>query len=348
MPNKHIIFLVHGMGDFKDLTWSKSAQDTLANLYAAYKPINAVPFDQLFEFQPVLYNDEFEALRTMWSNSAASLGTAIAGSGISSQVVSDLDSIAGATKKSTFINTHVLDVLLYRFARQTAAPVRETVRNQIFSRLNQLSATEPRNWSIIAHSLGTAVVHDALHEAYSEAPNADRGNLAGITRPTLLAMIANVGRVLETDADVYESRVRPGNPNDPDAACRYYLNAVHKWDPFPQPKAFRPALQWPSIGVRQLKPPLFLDIQISEIEQLNVHDFNHYLRNPLIHCPIFNCLLDQIALDPDPIEAAHAQFAAHTPLAQFGNFVSQLKPFQLGEEDVWKDILASWSQFLKL
>src|SRR6266853_853163 len=197
MPNKHIIFLVHGMGQFPDASWSKASQDTLSNLYSAYSPINAVPFDQLFEFQPIQYSKEFEDLRATWRNSAAALGTAIASTGLNSDLINELDSLAGATNKNTFMNTHVLDVLLYRFAKQTAATVRETVRQQIYSRLNQLSATEPRNWSIIAHSLGTAVVHDALHEAYSEAPTANAGNLAGITRPTLVAMIANVSRVLE-------------------------------------------------------------------------------------------------------------------------------------------------------
>jgi hypothetical protein len=174
------------------------------------------------------------------------------------------------------------------------------------------------------------------------------GNLAGMARPTLLAMIANVSRVLEDDIDVYLSRVRPGNPTDPDAACRYYLNALHAWDPIPQAKAFRPLLAWPSLGVRQLKPPVFLNVEISEIEQLNVHDLNHYLRNPLVHGPIFNCLLDQQALDATTIESAHAQFAALTPLAQLGSLVAKLKPFQLGEEDSLQKVFATWATFLKI
>jgi hypothetical protein len=345
MPNKHVIFLVHGMGTF-DATWSATVQKTLTDQYATYPQINFIPFDQRFAFAPIVYDDEFAALRKQWSDSAASLGTAIAASGIAAPIVTMLDNLASGTKKDTFINTHVLDVVLYHFTALTTSTVRESVRHQIFDALAAQDLTQPLNWSIIAHSLGTSVIHDALHEAYSDVPTKYGEKLAGITRPTLLAMIANVSRVLETDSDVYLSRTRPGNPNDPDAACKYYLNAHHQWDPITQPKAFRPATQWPSLGVRAMN--LYVDVEISEIEKLNVHDFNHYLRNPLVHIPIFNCMLDNEVIDQHTLDVAHGQFAAHTPLSQFGQFVTKLKPFQLGEEEEWMEIVTGWSGLLQL
>jgi hypothetical protein len=260
------MFLVHGMEDFAADSWSLAYQETLRNVYSAYKPINQRPFDQLFEFQPFLYNEEFEVLRDQWRNNAGALATVLSGAGIDLSLISKLDSLAGSTGKTTFLNTHVADVLLYRFFKQTAAPVREAVRQQIFRRLNRLSATEPRTWPIIVRSLGAAVVHDALHEANSKQPTAAFGNRPGMTRPTRLAKIENVSRVLETNFEVYQSRVRPGNPFDPLACCRYYLNALHAWDPIPQVKAFRPGLVGASSGVRLLKPPLFLNVEVSKIE----------------------------------------------------------------------------------
>jgi len=346
MPNKHLVFLVHGMG-VEDAHWSDQVQQTLKNQYATYPGLKFVPFDQRFQFVPLIYDNEFEALRKQWRDSTAALGTALAGLGLDAPLVATLDKLASSTNKDTFINTHIVDVLLYRFAGLTTESVRTAVIAPILAELQKLDNTQPMRWSIIAHSLGTSVIHDALHELYSQPPAKPGANLALVTRPTLVAMIANVSRVLETDVDVYLSRVRPGNPDDPQAVCKYYLNARHVWDPIPQPKCFRPAAQWPSLGVRALQPHRYLNVEISEIEQVNVHDFNHYLRNPLVHVPIFNCLVDGEAVDAATLDLAHKQFAAHTPLDNFGNFVNQLKPMQLGEEDAWKDILSSWQKLLR-
>lgn len=293
MTNKHLIFLVHGMG-VNDATWSDAVQKTLTDRYATYPALSFVPFDQRFQFVPISYYDEFAALRDQWRNSTQALGTALAPLGLAVPLITTLDKLASSTNKNTFINTHVLDVLLYHFTGLTTSTVREAVRSAILTALTALDQTQPIRWSIIAHSLGTSVIHDTLHETYSAPPPPAGGvpttasQLALITRPTLLAMVANVSRVLETDIDVYLSRVQPGNPDDPQAICKYYFNARHQWDPIPQPKAFRPASWWPTLGVRALTPDRFLDVTISEIEQVNVHDFNHYLRNPLVHAPLFN------------------------------------------------------------
>lgn len=345
MPNKHVIFLVHGMGDF-EASWSEPAQTTIRNQYGAYAQLSFLPFEQRFEFQELFYNDEFEALRKMWRKSSAALGTALKATGIAAPMVASLNELAQLTDKKSFMNTHVLDVLLYRFARQTASTIRESLRVQILKKLTSLDQAEPIRWSIVAHSLGTSVIHDTLHEMYSDTPTKVGEKLSGFTRPDVVAMIANVSRVLEEDIDVYESRVRPGNPDDPSAACKYYLNAKHFLDPIPQAKAFQPALHWPSIGVRNRG--LLLDIGIREIEQLNVHDFDHYLRNPRVHCHLFNCLLDREAIDAAAINTAQAQFAAHTPLDDFGGLVKKLKPFQLGEEDLLEKVMATWAKFLDL
>lgn len=351
MANTHLIFLVHGMGSFaKD--WSKSAQQTLQDQYATYKQLKFIPFGQRFEFVEILYDNEFEALRKQWRDMNKALGDAlksIAGEVGNTdedlKVVQKLNDAAGVTTKDRFLTTHVVDALLYYAARQTAATVRESVRRQMFEALKkQVDGGGLLRWSVIAHSLGTAVVHDALHEAYSDHPTEMGEKLAGITRPACIAMIANVSRLLEWDIDVYLSRTRPGNPEDPDAACRHFINAHNTFDPFTQPKAFRPAAQWPSIAVRALG--LYQDIETREIEAPEkVHDLDHYLRNPAVHGPIFNALVGQKVLDDNTMADAHARYVTQTPLGSFGEFVGALKRFQLGEEDSWIDIFRTWAAF---
>ena len=342
MANTHLIFLVHGMGDFAP-GWSRSAQQVLQDQYATYKQLKQISFGKRFEFVEILYNDEFEALRTMWRDMNKALGDALVGLGGGQvgktdedlKVVRKLNEAAGVTSKDRFLTTHVVDVLLYYAARQTAATVRESVRKQIFTALKkQVADGGVVRWSVIAHSLGTAVTHDALHEAFSDEPTEFGEKLAGIAPATCV----------EWDIDVYLSRTRPGNPDDPDAACHTFINAHNTFDPFTQPKAFRPAAQWPSIGVRA--QGLFQDIETREIEAPEkVHDFDHYLRNPAVHAPLFNAMLGMKVLDDLTISDAHAQYVTHTPLGSFGAFVGALKQFQLGEEDSWAKVFSTWANF---
>jgi hypothetical protein len=356
MANKHLIFLAHGMGDFKP-GWSQSAQQTLRDQYATYKQLKFIPFGQRFEFVELNYNHEFEALREMWRKMAKNLGDALIGGSPGEvgkkkpedkEVVARLNEVATTTNKNVFLNTHVVDALLYFAARQTAATVRESIRKDILSALKKQSdANETLNWSIITHSLGTAVVHDALHEAYSDAPTARGARLAGLTRASCVAMIANVSRLLEWDIDVFLSCTKPGCPDLPDAACRTFINAHNIFDPFTHPKPFTPAAHWPSLGIRALG--LFQNVQISSIEAPEkIHDLDHYLRNPQVHGPIFNALVGQEVLDRDTIDDAHARYVSLTPLGRFPDFVATLKRFQLGDESSWAEIFTKWAALKQL
>ena len=57
----------------------------------------------------------------------AALGTALAGLGLDAPLVATLDKLASSTNQDTFINTHIVDVLLYRFAGLTTESVRTAV-----------------------------------------------------------------------------------------------------------------------------------------------------------------------------------------------------------------------------
>lgn len=346
---KHVIFLVHGMGDHK-AGWHTAVAERITNLYSTYAPLKPFPFSDFFEFEGITYDLEFEQLRKMWRDSTAALGTAIEGFGISAPLVEELDKLASATNRETFINTHVVDVLMYRALRQVAGMVRESVRSQILEALTKRGNIGALRWSIIAHSLGTSVVHDSLQGLYTDSTVNAAANFTGVTRPTLLAMIANVSRVLEDGGnfDVYTSRVRPGADNK--AGCLFYLNARHEWDPFTQPKKFAPMSNWPSMEARARE--LLVECQIRDIGQVNVHAIEHYLDNPLVHGPLFNSLHGLPArkglLDRDTIDTAHAAYVLKLKQEVVDAALKKLKTLRLGEEDKWPAILKSWLSMLKL
>jgi hypothetical protein len=347
--SKHVIFLVHGMG-VHPKGWHETTAKLIQDTYSSYAAFSTLPFSDHFVIEPVAYDDEFEALREMWRKSAAALGTAIKQSGISASMVSELNQLATSTNKDSFLNTHVVDVLMYRALRQVAGMVRDSVRLQLLDGIEKQGKLGDVRWSVIAHSLGTSVVHDSLHGLYTDATVDPKANFTGITRPTCLAMIANVSRVLEDGGnfDVYTSRVRPGRTSD--SGCLFYLNARHEWDPFTQPKKFAPMSSWPTSEARARG--LYVECNIRDIAQINVHDLNHYLRNPLVHAPLFNALHGSSGnlglLSPDMIATAHAQFVLDLKQALLDLALQKLKPIRLGEEDGWPDIIKSWFAMLKL
>ncbi len=341
MASKHLLFLVHGMGEFPE-GWSRDVQGTLEKAYKQYPQIKFIAFSRRFQCHEIRYDDEFQALRRLWSEQAQGLGDFIAGQGITDEILRRLNRLGELIDKDTFVTTHIVDVLLYRFARQTASAVRDSVRRQILDVLAGQDGSQGLTWSVIAHSLGTSVIHDALHGLYSDTALAARGSLGAVTRPRAVVMVANVSRVLQSDVRVYHSLVRPGAPDDQHVA-RHFVNCRHEWDPFPAPRAFRPKPDWPSAEIRE--QGLFRQVDTNAIEQLNVHGFTHYLRNPKVHAAIFNALLDRELIDGPTVEGAHRAFVESTPQGRFESLVDELKEFQLGEEDDFERVIERWAKF---
>ena len=349
---KHLLFLVHGVGDTKP-GWSKPLQDLIRTLYAKYHVAKMMPFDQSFAFQEINYNDKFDARRTAWKNASDSVVKAFADGGMKPGAITKLTSWSAEPAKDDFLNTHALDVPMYRFLALEAEQVRTAVQKQILTALAAQPANETGYWSVIAHSLGTSVTHDVLYQMFSPNRPAAWGPLpAGLFRPHVLMMLANVSRLLENteffgpDGDVYRSVVHPGaSPSN--GACDYFINVRHAWDPIPKPKCFRPTDDWPDVTTRA--QGRFVDVEINAIEQANVHDFAHYLKNPKTHVPLFRLLTVPALLPDDEFAAASQAYEASTPLEKFKKEAKRLEKLSLGEsEQDWRNILGMLRDFLSM
>ena len=340
---KHLLFLVHGVGD-TDPGWSKSIQDLIRALYANYHIAKLMPFDQHFAFKEVNYNDKFDARRTAWKTEADKVVTALSEGGMKAGAITKLTSIASEPSREEFLNTHALDVVMYRFLALEAEQVRTAVQKQILTALAAQPANESGLWSVIAHSLGTSVMHDVLHQMFSPLrPVAFEPLPAGLFRPYVVMMVANVSRLLENksffgdDGDAYRSFVRPSK--DPaQGACDFFINVRHEWDPIPKPRMFRPTDDWPDVATRAQRR--YIDVEINAIEQPNVHDFSHYLKNPKTHVPLFRCLTVPDLLTEDEAAAASLAYEASTPLEKFKKEAKNLEKLSLPEsEQDWRNII---------
>ncbi len=338
---KHIIFLVHGMGDFKK-GWSESVQDQVKSLYSAYKISRDFSFDTFFRFQEITYNHRFDKLREQWKKDSKAVLDKLKEGGIEKSLATDLAKAGGAPGGDGFLSSHVLDVVLYRSIPMVAEAIRNDVSKQIVEALLDPANDERPKWSMIAHSLGTAVAHDSLHALFTGT--VDGQTLAGTTKAHVLMMAANVSRLLEQKlVDAYRSVVRPG-AQPADGVCRVYLNAKHDWDPIPRPREFRPLDDWPDLPTRQ--EGRFVPISINAFQSKNVHALSHYLSNPKVHVEFFRRLFPIAgAISDAELAQASALYEAATPFGQFEALQKKLKDFQLHEEASFPEVIKAFQGF---
>ncbi|MBC54234.1 MAG: hypothetical protein CMQ34_10425 [Gammaproteobacteria bacterium] len=298
--SKHLVFLIHGMGAYKK-DWSTDAQATLKKAYDAYPTLAKVKFNEAYSFQEITYDDKFERIRDAWDSESNGIKERLIAMGVSSGLIQTLTRLAQSGTGGGFFRTHVLDVIFYRFFPTVRDPVRMHVAKSIADSLNKhrSTSTGPIKWSIIGHSLGTAVTHDTLHLMFAKSATADIPPLSvrDFSLHTYLAC-ANVSRVLSkgNEIPVYTSRVRPAMTPSRDAVMRYFLNAWNMFDPFTRPSRFEPAHDWLDSATQAARHARFQDIKTTEIRQTNVHALEHYLENPAVHIPFFRATCDNLSI----------------------------------------------------
>lgn len=342
MP-KHQIFLVHGMGEFS-AGWSTSIADLIRKKYNSYSRLKKLKFDEHFEFQEILYNDFFEDLRKKWQNNAEAVTAAMVANNLAGSAASKLLAIAEGAEGEDFLRTHVLDVILYRFFPTIAEKIRVQVVRQIQSRLKEKAEDEFPQYSIIAHSLGTSVTHDALHEWMTDDDGWGGPGFASQYRPANIFMIANVSRVLwSLGGNFYASAVRPF-PVKTQGACRHYCTFAHPLDPFTQVKPFDPpAAKWFYPGTVPDDVYTAVDTHPDDITELNVHGLAHYLEIPTVHAEIFRRLTSAPLLLPRDEEAQKlTEYYDGTLVgAAFKDAKKKLHDFTMGDTETWGGIIDS-------
>lgn len=305
----HLVFLVHGMGVHED-SWSTEFVDAIAAAYDQYPGLKGLPLKELFRFVPITYDDIFREIVKNWEDAAELIASASKETGASVSKLTDW--LKGASQlDGNFAWTHAADVLLYRGFVLVRERVCAHVAAQLVNAITQQIKDEGiSRWSVIAHSLGTSVIHDTLARLW-DTKAAMPGGIAfstGNEQAQLVAMIANVSRVLETEPyDAYESCVKPGRLAQPGRGCNYFVNARHVYDPFTIPSMFRPQM-WPDETTLLAKPARYVYAEVDHIHNWNVHDFGHYLKHPRVHVPLIRRLTDETLITDAQYEEALHRF----------------------------------------
>ena len=355
---RQIIFVLHGIGAHTD-GWEREFVDPLHEAYDQYPELKKTPIDERFKFVALGYDALLREIVQTWADNAAIIGKfdADLGKTVASKLVGWLKD-AGELKDNP-VWTHGVDVLLYRGIRL----VREHVCTKIAAMmLKEITAQHQQfgrsSWSVVAHSLGTAVIHGTL--ARLTTPNDGwPGALAfqpEYEQANVVAMVANVSKVLElkTKAEPYDAyghdedggvrhTLAPGFPGQSGRACRYYLNLRHKLDPITLPKMFAPQ-QWPDPGALAAVPPRYQYIELEHVHQVNTHDFAHYIRNPKAHVPLFRALVSPEHISPDEFEKKKLAFPEFGPIGHDAAVMARQKLLDLmpAVSDDWIAIIKAW------
>ncbi|MBF0357994.1 MAG: hypothetical protein HQL70_05255 [Magnetococcales bacterium] len=291
---KHIIFLVHGMGKHED-KWSEKPEKTLTSAYDALKP-EGTEFADYFEVCEITYDHIIDEWRQQNANNMDAAFKVLGDQGASSSFLSSLRKMGDATTSDTFFNTHIIDVVFYRYINQFQELIRLEVAKQIVAKLDKSSQVVKREWSIVGHSLGSIVVHDTLQRMFGGTSfgevGVDRLN-PGDLGPKVCLMVANVSHVLSNDFDVYNSIVRPHT--DPhQGAVEYYLSARHEIDPIASIFPFNPNItSWLDPATRSKPHERYQNLVLpwDDITNANIHSLSHYFKNPRLHVPFFRALI---------------------------------------------------------
>ncbi len=360
---KHTIFLLHGMGDHSG-DWAKDRGylDAIKQAYNQYEFLAQTPIEERFEFVPINYDHIFATIVKTWADNATLIDA------LSKEVGAPVSKLTGWLKgagelKKNFAWSHAADVLLYRGFRLVRERVCVNVADQIIKVINkQHKDFGKSSWSAVAHSLGTAVLHDTL--ARIGAPNQGwPGNLAFKTtneQAKVIMMVSNVCKVLEvkTNEEPYDAygktdatgnfitTVAPGFSGQDGRICLYYLTVRHKLDPFTIPKMFNP-LEWPDAEAALAKPTRYVFQEIEHIHDANVHDFRHYFKHPDVHVPFFQRLITPDIITQEEYKEARDKFRSFGGLGDAAavKIRKKLLNFLPAESEDWTALGALFKKF---
>lgn len=286
---KHILFLVQGMGKHQHLDWHLPIVAGLCNTFKTYTAFlhDGIGLDAYVEFVPITYNAVFTNVLNTWQQNPSELLAIPPQEHFKpGDIVTWLNNASPTAKN--FFWSDIAGVLAYRFLPKEQQEVRLSVMQQLKDRLAQETTTP--TCSILAHGLGTSVIHDSLHLLYTHPWKDMPACIDRLFTFQNITMLANTSRALASNIPdtgnyydkVYHSMVKPGG------AVVNYTNCRHQFDPIPS-WVYRFNPPWPTNEHYQ-------NILIDHVSRADVHDLMHYLDNPAIHIPLFQSFLGKYAI----------------------------------------------------
>lgn len=293
MDVKKALLLLHGMGNFSPPGIDDDGKPTLGSFgdefmkastkaLQRYKGYKTKTINQYIDIHEFNFDSWFDKMRQEMADRSKSMQeridyvAGIYGVNFATDIVARLTNWEAEFGDDDFFHTHWLDVIFY--TTMLGAKVRVDVAKKIAELIEDYGQG---NVHIMAHSLGTAVLHDTLHLLYrpEHDPNDEIPDLH-LTNHKIgsLWMISNVSRLVNSVtrlADPYKSVVKPGD----DGCTNVFYNIRHRLDPFTWISCFNPENNGSWIP-ESLFYSAFNHIVTDLIVCANTHSFTQYLLDP--------------------------------------------------------------------
>lgn len=268
MPSKQLIILVHGMGTHAKGDFTKEFKKALSDRAKSFG-IADDSFLSTVDYKEFNYSEYFDHIRQQFAENAAARKKGfgfLTGKGFEEKLLQQLTKFESNFGKDDFYYTHWLDVILY-----ATMYFGEKLRVDFISEFEKLRKKyDNKNIHIVCHSLGTALVHDALAKYYrldsdpfDDIPDLKTGNF-NISSLWTFANVSRMVNLLNGLTDPNNSTVVTGS----DGCTNNFVNVRHKYDPF----------TWFKTYDRKMKNLVLIEDKV--IKKVNTHDFYEYVNEP--------------------------------------------------------------------
>lgn len=280
---KPIVLLIHGMGTHHQEDNAENAQGGLTstqkevcdgvNETAAHFGFEDYRFQDKVELHEFNYSKSLEEILLRDAENSQALIdhiTLLQGRGLAQDVAANLVEEFSEADSGKFFYTHWMDVIYYGLMFWG-----EMIRNELAAKINELYIQANRTGqtvNVIAHSLGTAVLHDTLVKLYrkdadirAKAPELD----VDIFKFDAVIQIANVSRlvnILNGIGDPHTSVVNSG----PHKCSKRFFNFFNEFDPFTWFKRWDAPIDTGYSG------------RITTVRNINTHDLTEYAAAPTV------------------------------------------------------------------
>lgn len=300
MTAPNVLFLVHGMGTNLDAAaepeaWFKEVEAALHAAWKRFPSLEDENFADFIELCPLSYDQRFR----QYTARVAAAGERLRGKIGDVSYAKALAAVAGAgaDDEKNFLWANVMDVVLYRLGGDFNIEVQVALQLQLAEKVREarLARTAaPVQFSMLTHSLGTAVAHGMLQRLALGAIGESKAFMLGKGFGLRCYMtLANTSRVLfRPRGSLYDKTlIRPGK------YVESFVNVSHIADPVPAPMRFAPRT-W-GAGYRE--------VQLKHFRDANLHGFTHYLEHPAVTGALFKSLVPFLISDAE-IDAVVASY----------------------------------------
>ena len=308
MNNKPIVLLIHGMGTHLP---GNITQEFKKGLTESASFLNIADFnpDEEFDFEEFNYSEYIDEKRNEMGDEATAITEYLVAGPLFLQRMLSFQS---QLKEDSFLYTHWLDVVLYCLFGTLRETILARCMNKILTVLKAAKDNPAayRQVIIVGHSLGTAVLHDALTKLYLFSSEPDRPDHIRFANYPIdgLWTIANVSRMTQliTKLENPNHSIVRDNNNAHDGVAHLFYPVYNQYDPFTVFKRF--AVD-PQVG-DLIRTNEIRNIGDNELN-VNPHDLMEYLADPEVG-GIFLAEFSSLTIGASQIQKAKSAYKKTT------------------------------------